>query len=213
MNMAVNLEEQYRQALKGKKIPLLILDNKWHQLFLVEKKTRVIKKLEGELNELLQRQGKLNNDLKDMKKIKADLLQEIRDNMEQAETDMKAQKKQEKNQKLVVEINEKTQQYEDELLDIPHKMDEVNRQLMLETITVFYNLMKKNEGDIEEIVQWVKDIREKVKENMVRKTTLEEYNTTIYGYLHDVLGGDVVDVFDLKYLKKPEDAAEEMTQE
>lgn len=211
--MAVNLEEQYKQALKGKKIPLLVLDNKWHQLFMVEKKPRLVKKLETELNELLQRQGKLNTELKEMKKLKANLLQEIRDNMEQAETDAKAQKKQEKNQKLVVEINEKTEAYEDELLEIPHKMDEVNRQLMLETINVFYNLMKKNEADIEEIIEWVKDIREKVKENMVRKTTLEEYNTTIYGYLHDVLGADVVDVFDLKYLKKPEDEAEEMTQE
>lgn len=211
--MAVNLEEHYRQALKGKKIPLLILDNKWHQLFSVEKKPRTVKKLETELNELLQRQGKLNTELKEMKKLKADLLQEIRDNMEEAEKDTKAQKKQEKNQKLVLEINEKTESYEDELLDLPHRMDDVNRQLMLETINVFYNLMKKNEADIDEIIEWVKNIREQVKENMVRKTTLEEYNSTIYGYLHDVLGGEVVDVFDFKYLKKPGEEAEEMTQE
>lgn len=208
-----NLDAHYMQALKNKKIPLLVLDNKWHQLFMVEKKPRVVKKLEQELNELLQRQGRLNQDLKDMKKLKSELLQEIRDNMERAETDDKARKQQDKNQKLVVEINEKTEQYEDELLDIPHKMDEVNRQLMLETIHVFYELMKKNEADIDEILTWVREIREQVKENMVRKTTLEEYNTTIYGYLHDVLGGDVVDVFDLKYLKKPEELSDEMIQE
>lgn len=211
--MAVDLEKQYRQALKGKKIPLLVLDNKWHQLFMVEKKPRQIKKLETELNELLQRQGKLNTELKEMKKLKTNLLQEIRDNMELAESDGRVQKKQEKNQRLVIDINEKTESYEDELMDIPHKMDEVNYQLMLETIHVFYNLMKKNETDIEEIIRWVTDIRDKVKENMVRKTTLEEYNTTIYGYLHDVLGADVADIFDLKYLKSPDETQEEMTQE
>lgn len=203
--MAVNLEDKYKELLQGKKIPLLVLDNKWHQLFLAEKKNRNIKKLEEELNQLLQRQGKLGTDIKDMKKLKADLLQEIRDNMEAAEKSVKFQKKQEKNQKLVVEINEKIEAYEDELLDLPHQMEQVNRQLMLETMNVFYNLMKQNDDTIDEIVQWVKTIRDEVKEKMVQKTTLEEYNTTIYGYLHDVLGGDVVDVFDLRYFKKPEE--------
>ena len=206
--MTVNLEDKYKELLKGKKIPLLVLDNKWHQLFLVEKKNRNIKKLEGELNQFLQRQGKLGTDIKDMKKLKSDLLQEIRDNMEEAEKNAKLQKKQEKNQKLVLEINEKIEAYEDELMELPHQMEQVNRQLMLETMNVFYNLMKQNDDAIEEIIQWVKTIRDEVKEKMVRKTTLEEYNTTIYGYLHDVLGGDVVDVFDLKYFKKPDEEDE-----
>lgn len=203
--MAVDLEAKYKELLRGKKIPLLVLDNKWHQLFLVEKKNRAIKKLEEELNQLLQRQGKLGTDIKDMQKLKTELLQEIRDNMEEAETNAKVQKKQEKNQKLVLEINEKTVLYDDELKDIPHQMEKVNRQLMLETMQVFYALMKKNEEAIEEIVTWVKEIREQVKDNMVRKTTLEEYNATIYGYLHDVLGSDVINIFDMKYLKKPEE--------
>lgn len=211
--MAVNLEEQYKALLKNKKIPLLVLDNKWHQLFSVEKKNRAIKKLESELNELLQRQGKLNSELKELKKLKSNLLQEIRDNMERAETDAKAQKLQDKNQKLVHDINEKMESHEDELLEIPREIDKVNYQLMLETINVFYELMKRNDEDIEKIVEWVKVVREQVKDNMIRKTTLEEYNTTIYGYLHDVLGADVVEVFDFKYLKKPEDEQEEMTQE
>ncbi|MCI8372014.1 MAG: hypothetical protein HFI75_06410 [Lachnospiraceae bacterium] len=202
--MAVNLEDKYKQLLRGKKIPLLVLDNKWHQLFLVEKKNRTIKKLEAELNQLLQRQGKLGTDIKDMKKIKSGLLQEIQENMEEAEKSSKVQKKQEKNQRMIVEINDKTNAYEAELEDIPDKLEEVNEQLMLETMNVFYNLMKKNDERIEEIVTWVKEIREQVKDNMVQKTTLEEYNTTIYGYLHDVLGADVVNIFDLKYLKKQE---------
>lgn len=203
--MAVNLEDQYKDLLRDKKIPLLVLDNKWHQLFAVEKKNRNIKKLEAELNQLLQRQGKLGTDIKDMKKLKTELLHEIQSHMNDAESDQKMQKKQEKNQKLILEINEKVEAYEDELLEIPRKLEKANRQLMVETMSVFYNLMKRNEETIESIVEWVKEVREQVKDNMVRKTTLEDYNATIYGYLHDVLGGDVVDIFDLKYLKKAED--------
>lgn len=203
--MAQNLEETYKERLKGKKIPPLVLDNKWHQLFKVEKKSKAVKKLEQEVNQLLQRQGKLGTDIKAMKKMKANMLSEIQTQMEEAETNVKIQKQQEKNQKMILEINEKTQAYEDELLDIPYKLEEANRQLMVETISIFYEKMKKNEQEIDEIVSWVQEIRDKVKENLLKKTTLEEYNMTIYGYLHDALGGEVVDVFDLKYLKKKEE--------
>lgn len=203
--MAQNFEETYRERLKDKKIPLLVLDNKWHQLFMVEKKSKAAKKLEQELNQLLQRQGKLGTDLKDMKKLKSKLLLDIQERMEAAETDAKVQKKQEKDQKMIVEINEKTEAYEDELLEIPHKLEETNRRLMVETIAIFYDKMKKNEQEMEEIVKWIQEIRDKVKESLLKKTTLEEYNTTIYGYLHDVLGSEVVDLFDLKYLKKKEE--------
>lgn len=207
--MAVKIEEQYTQALKGKKVPLLVLDNKWHQLFLVDKKNKAVRQWENEENLLLQRQGKLGTELKEMKLLKAKLLQEIVDNMEAAEGNTRIQKKQDKNQRLVQEINEKIEKYEDELLDIPHQLDTVNYQLMVETVNQFYQLLKKNEENIEEIVQWVQSIREQVKEKLVRKTTLEEYNMTIYGYLHDSLGADVVDVFDLKYLKKREEETTE----
>lgn len=207
--MAIKIEEQYTQALKGKKIPLLVLDNKWHQLFLVDKKNKAVRQWENEENLLLQRQGKLGTELKEMKLLKAKLLQEIVENMEAAEGNTRLQKKQDKNQRLVQEINEKIEKYEDELLDIPHQLDTVNYQLMVETVNQFYQLLKKNEENIEEIVQWVQSIREQVKEKLVRKTTLEEYNMTIYGYLHDSLGADVVDVFDLKYLKKREEETTE----
>lgn len=201
-SMAAKIEEQYQAALKGKKIPILVLDNKWHQLFLVEKKCKAVRRWEDEVNQLLQRQGKLGTEMKEMKSLKSKLLQEIRDNMEGAETDTKLQKKQDKNQRLVKEINEKTDNYENELDELPKKLEAANRQLMIETVNQFYKVLKKNEESIEEIVQWVQAIREQVKDNLVQKTTLEDYNAMIYGYLHDALGGDVVDVFDLKYLKK-----------
>lgn len=206
--MAQNLEETYKERLKDKKIPLLVLDNKWHQLFMVEKKSKAVKKYEQEVNQLLQRQGKLGTDIKTMKKMKSQMLLEIQEQMEEAETDVKVQKQQEKKQKMILEINEKTQAYEDELLDIPYKLETSNRQLMLETIRIFYDKMKKNEQEIDDIVNWIQGIRDKVKESLLKKTTLEEYNMTIYGYLHDVLGGDIVDIFDLKYLKKKEEEQE-----
>jgi hypothetical protein len=72
---------RYMQALQGKKIPLLTLDAKWHALFPDFRKTREIKRLEKELNRLIEKQGQTANDLLDYKKAKKVLMQNVIDNM------------------------------------------------------------------------------------------------------------------------------------
>ena len=57
-------DEQFKNAISQKNIPVLILDNKWHKLFSKTGSTDEIKQLESELQELLKRQGKLNNERK-----------------------------------------------------------------------------------------------------------------------------------------------------
>ena len=127
------IEEKYKTLITEKKIPILILDNKWHQLFQYEKKTVQIKKLEQELNRLLQRQGKLVNEIKAVRKVKADLAKDIVEHMDTAETeDKKKRKHQEKNQKMLEVLIDKNTTYEDELKTIPEKIERVNHQLMQE---------------------------------------------------------------------------------
>ena len=50
-------QEAFAQALQGKKIPILTLDNKWYRL-LDDDTRRSVKGLEDQLNSLLKRQGK-----------------------------------------------------------------------------------------------------------------------------------------------------------
>ena len=69
--------DEFRKALEHKKLPLLVLDQKWHRLFAIHGKTDEIRNAETELNNLLARQGKLNSDLKDYKKVKNQLMDEI----------------------------------------------------------------------------------------------------------------------------------------
>ena len=71
-------ERKYKTALEGKNIPVLTLDNKWHQLFSKMEKTSEIIALEEELNTLLRRRGKLNNELKEIKALKKKLIKVIR---------------------------------------------------------------------------------------------------------------------------------------
>ena len=68
-------EEKFRAALSDKHIPVLILDNKWHKLFKRSGTTPQIEALEKELTALLKRQGKLNSEIKGIKKLKGELMQ------------------------------------------------------------------------------------------------------------------------------------------
>ena len=61
-------DEEFKKALADKQVPILVLDEKWHRLFAVHGKPDEIHETENELNALLARQGKLNEELKQLKK-------------------------------------------------------------------------------------------------------------------------------------------------
>ncbi|MBQ9142692.1 MAG: hypothetical protein IJX63_13045, partial [Lachnospiraceae bacterium] len=69
--------EIYEQALTGKKIPILTLDNKWYKLFPNLNDYPKVMQLARNLNDLLKKQGKLNTETKDIKNLKKKLMQEI----------------------------------------------------------------------------------------------------------------------------------------
>lgn len=194
--MAVK-EDKYEKALQGKKIPVLTLDNKWYKLFNKMEPDKKLKALEEELNDLLKRQGKLNTESKSIKKIKKNLLDGIVQLMEKE--DQASIKKIEENRRLVEECNEKLEEYQDELLDLPAQIDRVNKELMFHTMEMCYQVLQVNHKDIEEIGQWIDNVRVELKKNVVRKQDKEIQNHELYSYMHDIFGADVIEIFDMKY--------------
>lgn len=191
------LEEKYMTALAGKKIAAVTLDHKWHQLFTRVEKTRRITEKEQELNDLLRRQGKCTTETKSIRKLKKKMMDEIVAMMEKQ--DAASIKKTEDNKRLINECNEKMEQYQDELLELPKMIDEVNKELMAETMRICYENMHANEKDIKEIADWIAEVRVELKKNVVRKQEMEIANQEIYSFLHDIFGSDVIDLFDMKY--------------
>jgi len=187
----------YENALKGRKIPILVLDNKWHRLFDFMEPDKAIKKMEEELNNLLKQQGKLNTQLKDVKRIKKKLMDEIMELMEKE--DAASNRKREENKRLIEECNEKMDDFSDELLDIPMRIQQVNRELMIHTMEMCYQVLKSNEKDILEIARWIDQVRVDLKKNIVRKQEKEITNHEMYSYMHDILGPQVIEVFDMQY--------------
>lgn len=207
-------EDTFRQALSGKKIPVLTLDNKWHQLF-TQAQTEIpaeVRRGEEKLNELLKRQGKLNTESKEIRKLKKKLMAEIMELADQTggNPDAKLEKKMEEKQRLINECNQKLEDYADELRLLPGEIDSTNYRLMLATMDICYRRISENTKDIDVINDWVKEVRIEIKKNLVRKEEREKSNFDLYSYMHDIFGAEVIEIFDMKYNPDERKKAREM---
>ncbi len=201
-------EEVFIPALKGKKIPVISLDNKWYRLMNGLEKTSRMQKLEDELKELLKRQGKVNTETKALRKQKKLLMENIVDEMDGANA-----KKQAEYKKQFEECNNKLAEYQEEMKELPAQIDKVNFDLMVETMQVCYEAIQENSEKIAEIADWINNIRIELKKNVVRKQQYEQLNQNVYIYMHDIFGAEVIDIFDMAYnpaeKMKPKDSGSE----
>ena len=190
-------QEKFSEALLGKKIPILTLDNKWYRL-LDEAGRASVKEVEDELNAMLKRQGKLNTEMKDIKRLKKKLMNDIVSIVDEVSQtgNKKLEKDIEEKKRLIAECNEKLENYQEELIDVPREIEKLNLQLMLFTMEYCYDTMRDNETRINEIGEWVTQVRIELKKNLVRKQEMEYKNQEIYTYMNDIFGAEVMDLFD-----------------
>lgn len=199
-NVDKEKKELFTAALQGKNVPILTLDHKWYRLLDAEER-EAVKDIEEQINALLKRQGKLNTEKKDIKKLKKKLMGEIVTMVDAAgDHPTSAQtKKIEQHKQKIEESNEKLEEYEDELLDLPKQIDQLNIQLMLATMEFCYADMQENTEQIQEIARWVTKIRIELKKRLIKKQEMEQKNHAMYSYMNDIFGADVMDMFDLEY--------------
>lgn len=194
-------DEVFGPALVGKKIPILTLDNKWHKLFTQREYTSEIKRTEDELNKLLKRQGKVAEEYKELKKLKKKMMDEIvvlADEIEKSSS-KKLEKAMEDHRSTVNECNERIDACEEEMVELPRQISQVNNRLMVATMEVCYRKLQKNTAELEEINEWIGSIRRELKKKVVRKQEKEAMINQLYTYMHDIFGADVIEIFDMKY--------------
>lgn len=191
-------DEAFREALIGKKIPVLTLDNQWHKLFTQTGDNEEIHNYEEKLNELLKRQGKLNTEIKSLSAFKKKLMQEIVSIMELPDSPAK-EKKMMENKRMIEESNQKMEDYNDELMELPKQIDEANFELMLATMRICYGKIQQNVQDIDAINKWISDFKLQLKRKVIMKQQKEIWNDETYSYMHAIFGPDVIEMFDMKY--------------
>lgn len=189
------------KMLRESRVPILILDKVWHNIFPPEKKTKAILQLEQNLNNLLKQQGQLNNDLKDYLKLKKKLMDQILELTTEAfnNENEAAKREMERNQKNILEINEKVEQIQNRLNVIPDEIQEANGRLLEESVKICYGDMKNHQEALNELNEWIENTREILKKKLEEKTIREEKATQIYSYLHDLVGPDFIEYLDKNY--------------
>ena len=194
--------KDFKSALLHKTIPNLTLDQKWHRLFAIHGKPDEIKALEAQISALMAQEARLNTRLKELKRLKSQLLNNIVQNMDNSKEGQALalrEKKQEENKRLVDEANEKIAKCEDELADIPYQIRQANEDLMLQSMDYFYDKLRVNHTESKEIEEWINQMRVELKKNIIRKQNRDINNREIYEYLHDIFGAAVIDIFDIRY--------------
>lgn len=181
-----------RESLKGIHVPILTIDERWYTLIPENEKSDEIKRLEKRVNEYLKRQGQVNNDLKEVKKIKKQLIQDVVDNMESDDNNPKKRKKMEQNHRLIQESKDKIAQLENEALDVPRFLEEANLELLVATVRYCYERINTNKEDIEILDKWINETRIKLKKNLLIKQDKETRNNKVYGCMHDILGREIM---------------------
>lgn len=196
-----DIEDTYENLIDIKKIPILPLDNRWHQLFPDSVKTPKIKKLEKEVMTLLKKESTVSRDIKNLVGIKKKLMSEIVENMEEAdeENEKLRLKKLDASKKLIEDINNKNIELENEKYQLPYRLMKVNEELLMESISNCYERLTNNEVQIEALGEWIESTRIRLKENVVIKQEKTDENNNIYGYMHDILGAKFMEIFDKRY--------------
>jgi CHASE3 domain sensor protein len=199
--MAKKEEIQYDKFIDMKKVPILPLDNRWHQLFPDNSKPAKIKKLEKEVMTLVKRESSINHDMKELVALKKKMMKEIVDNMEEAEDENEKlrQKKLATSQKLIGEINDKYRRLENEKYQLPYELIKANQMLLMESIEICYDKLETNRRQIEVLDEWIEKTRIELKKNVIIKQEKQELNNNIYSYMHDILGPEFMEVFDKEH--------------
>ena len=83
--------------------------------------------------------------------------------------------------------------------ELPTEIEQANRELLVECMRVCYQELMDNTHEIEAINEWVKATRERLKDEILKKQDMEMRNTQMYKYMHNLLGAEVVEIFDREH--------------
>lgn len=193
------LTEQNIRALEKIQVPLLTIDPRWHQLFPEHLKTKTLIKKEKYLNKLIKKQGQTNNDLKEYEKAKKVIMQNVLKNMTDGqENDSPIRgKKQDANQKLLDELEEKIQDAVAIQDELPIQIRRANQDLLIESMRICYKTLLENTKEIEIEEMWISAVRATMTEHILHKQEMEVRNTETYKYMYDLLGAEVLNLFDM----------------
>ncbi|MDE7300030.1 MAG: hypothetical protein K2N94_14625 [Lachnospiraceae bacterium] len=189
---------EFAEHFKGRNAPILILDEKWLEIFPEHLQNSTIRALAAELSGLLKEQGRQVDEIKGMKRYKSQMMQEIVENMDADDTAAGKikRRKMDKSQKKILELNEKLEQRKETLSDLPYRIREVNTELLFESTRVCYERFRENLEKMNELEEEIAALQAELKMRKLDKQEREMRDEKMYTYLHSVLGPELMERLD-----------------
>lgn len=188
--------------VRRNRIPILIYTPDWIQLF-SNYRSKNMQRIIGKLEELLSKEKKLEEELKEAEKKKKMLMNkilhlsnELNENSNNPAIDMLA-----KAQKEILSINTRIPQILEELEEIPFAIDSQNTELLKETIKRTYELINESKREADITLDEINKIRENLGNLIKKKVDLEERVNKLYSYLHGIMGASEMEKLDESLLK------------
>ena len=85
------------------------------------------------------------------------------------------------------------------LTSVPQEIQDVNHALMIESLKNCYETLVYTTQEIEQEEEWIANARKELTEHVLAKQEMEIRNTDTYRFMHDLLGADILEIFDKDY--------------
>lgn len=194
-------QDKKKPVIFEEKVPIITLDNSWHQLF-EEIKTPEIVSMEEKLNDFLKEQGKLNTDYIEYTRLKKDMLDKILELTHQAFelNSEEAIEEIENQQKMILKINEKTEKIESRLDELSAEIEITNKALVDESVQICYTHINNDREKSNQLDRQIQIIRETLMKKTEEKKALDKRSRQIYRYLHQLVGPRFIEQLDKLHL-------------
>lgn len=179
-----------KKTLRKNDISLLILDERWNNLFHSAEKTPAIGRSEENLRELLKEESRLIAEKKEAaasKKRHMDKIIKLTPKVFE-ENDSNAKKEMHNSEQLIKKINDRVIKIDEMLEEMPDRLKQANLDLLELTVRVVYFKMRSARKRVEELEKLIGETRDKLKAYIDEKESLSQDDTDIYSYFHDLLG-------------------------
>ena len=198
----IDLDED---IIRKNKIPLLVEDDNWKELF-GDIDNKNIQQIKEELMELIEKERELDRISKKLQKDKLHAMKMILGISDAVNNGNKIE-----NVDLLDEYKQKIENTNVELDDIMYQLEsipqdirEMNFNLLKATVEYGYKELKVKEKKLNSVTEELEILRERLKELINKKHDYEEWIDATYSFLHGMLGSQEMEKLDEKILDKGE---------
>ncbi|MCT4619264.1 MAG: hypothetical protein N4A62_07725 [Marinisporobacter sp.] len=191
--------DQY--IMKKNKIPVLIKDADWKNLFEVYM-TKPMKKTAKELDEKVAEEKDAKKQIKAHRKLKQNLMERILklsdevNNNKNKEALIKLEDAKEK----LLEVNDRIDEFQFKLETLPKEIELLNMELLKASIEIAYKDIEEGNKKLKTLTVEIIKLRDELKSSWDEKLNLESRVETLYSYLHNTLGHEETNKLDKKFL-------------